>query len=409
MAISDTLVRRVPGVAEQRATRVVFFIVGFAFSAWAALVPFAKARAGLSDGALGLLLLCLGIGSIVAMPVAGASTARFGCRRVMVVATLAAAAALPFLATLSALPALVAALVLLGAGLGAMDVAMNIQAIIVERGSGRSMMSGFHGLFSLGGIAGAGGMAALLSAGASPLAAVLCVSLGIAAALAVSARHLLPYGARSEGPAFAVPRGIVLLIGALAFVLFLAEGAVLDWSAVFLTSVRHMDASYAGLGYAAFAVTMTAGRLAGDRIVDRLGPRRVVLAGSLCAAAGFVAAVGGPCWAAPRLGYALVGGGWAAGPRAPAAGPGGGRGGWGGPAAGAPRPAAAPGGRRRPGKRRCWATPWSASAARTSSRCCSAPPGGRASCRRTWRCPRSPPSATPASSPARRASASSPT
>jgi predicted MFS family arabinose efflux permease len=307
MTTSDTLSRHAPGVAEQRATRIVFFIVGFAFSAWAALVPFAKERAGLSDGALGLLLLCLGIGSIITMPIAGASAARFGCRRVMVVATLAAAAVLPFLATLSALPALVAALMVFGAGLGAMDVAMNIQAIIVERASGRSMMSGFHGLFSLGGIAGAGGMAALLSAGASPLAAVLCVSLGIAAALAGSARHLLPYGARKEGPAFAMPRGIVLLIGALCFVLFLAEGAVLDWSAVFLTSVRGMATSYAGLGYAAFAATMTAGRLAGDRIVDRLGPRRVVLVGGLCAAAGFVVATAAPSWEAALLGYALVG------------------------------------------------------------------------------------------------------
>ena len=188
-----------------------------------------------------------------------------------------------------------------------MDVAINIQAIIVERASGRSMMSGFHGLFSLGGIAGAGGMAALLSAGASPLAAVLCVSLGIAAALAVSAGHLLPYGARKEGPAFAMPRGIVLLIGALAFVLFLAEGAVLDWSAVFLTSVRDVAASYAGFGYAAFAATMTVGRLAGDRIVDRLGRQRVVLIGGLCAAFGFVVSVAVPSWEAALLGYALVG------------------------------------------------------------------------------------------------------
>jgi predicted MFS family arabinose efflux permease len=307
MATFGAILQRPPGVAEQRATRIVFFITGFGNSAWAALVPFAKARADISDGALGLLLLCLGIGSIVTMPLAGASAARFGCRRVMVAAALVIAAMLPFLATLSALPSLVAALMVFGAGIGALDVAINIQAIIVERASGRSMMSGFHGLFSLGGIAGAGGMAALLSAGAPPLAAALCVSLGIAAALAVSAMHFLPYGAKSEGPAFAVPHGIVLLIGMLCFVLFLAEGAILDWSAVFLTSNRHMAASYAGLGYAAFAATMTAGRLAGDRIVDRLGQRRVVLIGGLCAALGFVVAVAVPSWPMTLLGYALVG------------------------------------------------------------------------------------------------------
>ncbi len=84
MAISETTARRMPGVAEQRATRIVFFITGFGSSAWAALVPFAKARADISDGALGLLLLCLGFGSIVTMPLAGALAAKLGCRRVIV-------------------------------------------------------------------------------------------------------------------------------------------------------------------------------------------------------------------------------------------------------------------------------------------------------------------------------------
>ncbi len=307
MVTSEITSRHVPGVAEQRATRIVFFITGFGSSAWAALVPFAKTRADISDGALGLLLLCLGIGSIVTMPISGAFAAKFGCRRVMIVAALVVAATLPFLATLSALPSLVVTLMLFGAGVGAIDVAMNIQAIIVERASGRSMMSGFHGLFSLGGIAGAGGMAALLSSGASPLVATLCVSVGVLVALALSAAHLLPYGAKTEGPAFAVPHGIVLFIGMLCFVLFLAEGAVLDWSAVFLTSIRHMATSYAGLGYAAFATTMTIGRLAGDRIVDRLGRKRVVLIGGLCAAFGFVVATTVPSWQMALLGYALVG------------------------------------------------------------------------------------------------------
>ncbi len=307
MAGSEISSRNVPGIAEQRATRIVFFITGFGGAAWAALVPFAKARTDVSDGALGLLLLCLGIGSIVTMPAAGAFAAKFGCRRVMIVAALVIAATLPLLATVSALPLLVVTLMLFGAGIGALDVAMNIQAIIVERESGRSMMSGFHGLFSLGGIAGAGGMAALLSAGATPLVATLCVSVGVVVALAASAAHLLPYGARNEGPAFALPHGIVLFIGVLCFVLFLAEGAILDWSAVFLTSVRHMATSYAGLGYAAFATTMTIGRLTGDRIVDRLGQRKVVLIGGLCAALGFVTTTAVPSWQAALLGYALVG------------------------------------------------------------------------------------------------------
>jgi predicted MFS family arabinose efflux permease len=305
MSPSETGIR--PGPAEQRATRIVFFATGLGNSAWAALVPYARARAGLSDGTLGLLLLCLGIGSIVTMPISGACAARFGCRRVMIAAALIMAAMLPLLSVLSTLPALVPALMIFGAGLGALDVAMNIQAIIVERGSGRAMMSGFHGLFSLGGIAGAGGMALLLGAGILPFPATLCVSALLLAALAASATHLLAYGARSDGPAFAIPHGIVLVIGILCFVLFLAEGAVLDWSAVFLTSVRHLASAGAGLGYAAFATTMTIGRLAGDRIVDRLGQGRVMLLGSLCAACGFLVTVAVPSWQVALLGYGLVG------------------------------------------------------------------------------------------------------
>jgi MFS family permease len=302
---------RIPNIAEQRATRMAFGVAGLGNAVWAALVPFAKTRIDISDGALGLLLLCLGIGSIVTMPAAGALVARFGCRNVIIIAILVIVATLPFLATLSALPLLVVTLMLFGAGLGTLDIAMNIQAIIVERAGGRSMMAGFHGLFSLGGIAGAGGMAALLVAGASPLVASLCMSVGILTALAIGAAHLLPYGARNDGPAFAIPHGIVLFIGILCLVLFLAEGAVLDWSGVFLTSVRHLAPAYAGLGYAAFATTMTIGRLAGDRVVDRLGHKKIVLIGGLLAAAGFVLAATLPSWQMTMLGCTLIGAGCA--------------------------------------------------------------------------------------------------
>ena len=296
-----------PGRLEQRATRLVFFVAGFGTAAWAPLVPFARARTGIDDAELGLLLLCLGAGSIVTMPLAGALSVRFGCRAVIIAGTILLCLALPLLATLSGVPFLVAALLAFGAGVGSVDVVMNIQAIIVEKASGRAMMSGFHGLFSVGGIAGAAGPTALLAAGASPLAATLCVIAGIAVAMAIAVPHLLPYGSRTDGPAFALPHGIVLLIGLLCFVLFLTEGAVLDWSAVFLASVRGMEKSYAGLGYAAFAAAMTIGRLTGDRIVQRLGGANIILFGGLCAAAGFALTVMVPSVGATLLGYALVG------------------------------------------------------------------------------------------------------
>jgi predicted MFS family arabinose efflux permease len=299
--------RSAPARSEQVATRIAFFIAGFGMAAWAPLVPFAKARIGMNDGVLGLLLLFLGIGSFVAMPLAGAFAAWVGCRRVVIVSVLAICLALPLLATVSSLPILVAVLLLFGAGLGALDVSMNIIAIIVERASGRPMMSGFHGLFSLGGIAGAAGVSALLSTGASPLMATLVVVAGIACALMKAAPHLLPYGGKSDGPVFAFPRGVVVFIGGLCFVLFLAEGAVLDWSAVFLTSARGMNTSCAGFGYAAFALTMTVGRLTGDRVVQHLGGVKIIVLGGLCSAAGFALVAATPFWPLALGGFALVG------------------------------------------------------------------------------------------------------
>ena len=293
------------------ATRLVFLAVGVAGAAWAALIPFVRVRAGLDDGALGLLLLGLGAGSIAAMPVAGALAPRVGCRALIVGALLVVASMLPLLAGLSSPPLLALALLVFGAGFGTVDVAMNMQAIIVERGSGRVMMSGFHALFSLGGIVGACAMAGLLALGASPLLAGAIAAAALLALLAGSAGALLPYGSAREGPAFAVPRGIVLLLGVLCFVAFLAEGAVLDWGAVFLATQRGVPAVYGGLGYAAFSATMTVGRFTGDRVVARFGGRAVVACSGVLAAAGFGSMIAVPFWPVAVAGYALVGAGCA--------------------------------------------------------------------------------------------------
>ena len=307
MTAINTQMPLVPGRLEQMSTRIAFFIAGFGLAAWAPLVPYAKARAGLDEATLGLLLLCLGAGSILAMPIAGILATRFGCRRVLIGGTLLICLALPLLATASSLALLIATLFVFGAGLGAVDSTVNLQAVIVERASGRNMMSGFHGLFSVGGIAGAAGVSALLALGLSPLWAIVVVIVLILAALLKAAPHLLAYGSESTGPAFAVPHGVVLFIGLLCFTVFLAEGAMLDWSAVLLTTEKNIGEAYAGLGYAAFALTMTAGRLTGDTIVKRLGARRVIVVGGIFAAAGMALATLAPSWEVSLLGYALVG------------------------------------------------------------------------------------------------------
>lgn len=300
-----------PGLREQFATRVAFFITGFSISAWAPLVPYAKGRLGLDEATLGLLLLCLGIGSIVSMPLAGALTSRYGCRRVIIVVASVACVCLPLLAALTSVALMVAALFVYGASMGALGCVTNIQAIIVERASGKTMMSGFHGLFSCGGILGAAGVSALLSLGVWPWLTMMFVVLFIAIALLKAGPHLLgdirSGSTEPAGPAFAIPHGIVLFIGLMCFTVFLTEGAMLDWSAVFLSAQRGVEPSYAGFGYAVFALAMAIGRLGGDPVVRRLGPHRIILLGGLCAAVGMVVATLIPFWQAALCGYALVG------------------------------------------------------------------------------------------------------
>ena len=292
---------------EQHAIRAAFFMPGFAIAAWAPLVPFAKARAGLDEAMLGIVLLCLGAGSLVAMPLAGALAARQGCRRVMVAAMLAASLALPALAVAPGAVGLGLALFVFGAAIGAMDCTMNLQAVAVERESGRALMSGFHAFYSIGGFAGAAAMTALLSAGAAPLSACVAAVAVVLALVAAACRHWRAEEVDSDVPAFAWPRGSVLLIGAVCFVMFLAEGAMLDWGAVFLDQAKDMDPARAGVGYVAFSLAMTVARLSGDRVVQAIGPLRAVVAGALVAFAGFALIVLAPgAW--PALGgFVLVG------------------------------------------------------------------------------------------------------
>ncbi len=295
------------GSRERRSTRVLFFIGGFCAGAWASLIPFAKARAGLDEGTLGLLLLCLGFGSIIAMPVAGVLATRFGCRAVLTAACVAVCIALPLLAIASTFTSLAVSLFLFGAALGSADCAFNIQAIIVETASARALMSGFHGFYTLGGILGSTSVSALLLLGASPPLSTLAAAAVMLALLYTAFSGLLPYGTPAEGPAFAIPRGIVLFFGILCCIVFLAEGAMLDWSGVFLTQYRGIPSAQSGFGFATYALAMTVGRFTGDAVVNRLGPRMTVTCGGTIAVAGILTAALIPAWEFALVGYALVG------------------------------------------------------------------------------------------------------
>ncbi len=305
----DNNIISAPAKKEQISTRIIFFIAGFTTAAWAALVPYVKSNTGANDATLGMLLLCFGGGALIAMPVTGALAAKFGCRKLMAVSTIAFSLLLPMLPSLSQISFLVVGLFLFGVFIGLTDCAMNIQAVIVEKSSDKPIMSGFHGFYSIGGIAGAGSMSAILLLGVPTVFAAMIISAIGLVLLAISYNGFLNYANVSSGPLIAVPKGIVLVIGIVCFAVFLSEGAVLDWGAVFLIEHHGLNETLGALGFAAFATTMTIGRLTGDRIVMRVGSARVVFLGALFACFGFIIAVMSPYLPLAIAGFALVGAG----------------------------------------------------------------------------------------------------
>lgn len=297
--------------AARFAVAVIFLVHGILVASWVVHIPTVQARLGLSEGLLGLALLGIAGGSLVAMPATGLLVARFGSRPLTVWTSLAFCAALP-LPLLASRPLLLgAALAVFGACAGAMDVAMNAHAVAVEQRWGRPVMSGFHAMFSLGGFAGAALGGLLLSHGAAPLGHVAAVAAVLAVVgLAVFGR-LLPAGvdvvARTPGRRLQRPSGWLLGLGALGFCVLLSEGAMGDWSAVYLRTARGAGPGLAAAGFATFSLTMGGARLVGDRLASRLGSVALLRWGTALAAVGLALALVPAHPYAAVAGFGLVG------------------------------------------------------------------------------------------------------
>lgn len=295
------------GEREAHATRAFFFIGGFGSASWAPLVPLLRARLAIGDDVLGLLLLCIGIGSLATMPLSGALAARLGCRRVLMVTGMLFACALLAVTLVDSLWIAVPIILAFGALMGCIDVVINIAAVIVEKGIGRRIMSGMHAFWSLGGFVGAGlygvwvGVLGLTAFQSTAIAA------GIVLALTVGfGRNLIPYGG-GGGSLVALPRGIVVFVGITAFIAFLSEGAVMDWSGVYLTAVRGMDLALAGVGFSVFSAAMLTMRFLGDRVVQRIGQRPVAVGGALLTFLGILLVMFAPVDALLYAGFFAIG------------------------------------------------------------------------------------------------------
>jgi len=269
-----------------------FFVNGFLLGGWALQIPALMARLEISETMLGLLILVLGAGALVAMPVCGFLIGRVGSRPVLLALAFLASPGLILVAILPNLALAVAVLFLFGAMVGGMDVAMNANAVSAERQLGRPIMSSSHGFWSLGGFAGAasGGLVIqhfghLAHAGAASLIALLLV--------AAAARHIIegdrPIEA-SRKPLRLPSNPLIYLIGVIALLSMVPEGTVLDWGALYLQQERGADIATAGLGFAAFSATMALMRFVGDGIRGRFGAVTTLRVSSLVAALGMAGA-----------------------------------------------------------------------------------------------------------------------
>lgn len=289
------------------AARMAFFIPAFAFSSWAPMIPVVKSRLGIEADVLGLLILCIGVSAFVMMPLAGVIAQRFGCRKTILGACTVMAVAIVLLSCMNSVWQYAVVLSLFGAAMGIGDVTMNMNAVMVEKGYGRRLMSSMHAFWSIGSFVGVGCFTVLATIGI-PVIVVAILHCALAFGCAVYfCRGWLEYKSSGGGRALAVPRGIVVVIGIMAGMIFLAEGAIMDWSGVLLMEVKNIDVSLAGSGYAIFSVTMFVMRLLGDRTVQMIGEKKAVIGGSILTAVGFVLLVGTDSLYWNALAFVLVG------------------------------------------------------------------------------------------------------
>lgn len=290
------------------AVSIVFLLLGFGTGVWAVHIPIIQARLGVDPGVLGLVMFAMASGAIVGMPVMGSLIARLGSRRPTAWATFAFTVVMALPVVAPDLPLLFAAAFVFGAALGSLDVAMNTQAAEVEAARRRPTMSSFHGFFSVGGLAGSLVGAGVIAIGWGNGGGALIAALACLALAAYAVTHLFESGRPAAvGPRFALPGRAIIALGFIAFLCFAIEGAVGDWSALYLSTVKGAAPAAAAAGFAMFSLAMAICRLVGDGIVERLGQTLTIVLGGALIALGVAIAIIAPWPALGALGFALVG------------------------------------------------------------------------------------------------------
>ena len=300
----------------KHAVTLVFFGSGFGFASWASRIPQVRSELDLSPAALGILLLAIAPGSLIALPSAGAVVHRFGAARTIVVTSLVASFGLILagLGVLIGVAPVAVGLVFIGLGVGIWDVAMNVEGAEVERRLARSIMSRFHAGFSLGTVAGAVGGAAMNALSVSVTVHLVGVAIVLGIAMPLATRNFLPAGNEDEhgdGARVSVLRAWreprTLLIGVFVLTMAFSEGTGNDWIAVASIDGHGASSALGSLAFGLFVAAMTAGRWFGASLLDRFGRVATMRASALVAFVGLMLFVFGPAPAVNALGIALWG------------------------------------------------------------------------------------------------------
>ena len=292
---------------------LAFFINGALLATWVTRIPEIQKNLSLTEATLGLTLLGISFGVLTALSLADSFIAKFGSGKVSVVGGVLMCIILPMMAVAPTIIVLWIALFVFGGAMSAMDVAINDQAIMVEKESQKPLMSSFHAAYSVGGLAGAliGAFFANIPF-FKPFYHFLLIAFISIILLLISNRYFLPSGKREQTPQkkkspFKLPERALWVLGLIAFSSSIGEGAMADWSAVYLSSALKTTASFAALGYAAFSITMTIGRLVGDRIIKRFNPKSIVQFGSFIATLGLTLAILTKSPYVVMIGFAAIG------------------------------------------------------------------------------------------------------
>jgi MFS family permease len=288
----------------------LFFFMGICFASWAARIPDIQAKFQLSEGELGTLLLCLPIGSMVGLPIAGWSVHHYGSRIVILICSFAYALTLPLIGLAPSPWVIVPVLMIFGMLGNIMNISLNTQALGLEDQLGKSILASFHGLWSMAGFTGAGLGAGMILLQFSPAAHYGVVALLSVVIILFSQKYVINDKREKDGAGGLVlkkPDQLLLRVGLISFLGMMAEGCMFDWSGVYFKKIVEAKPELVSLGYVCFMGAMATGRFVTDKATNRYGKIPVLQVSGVLIFIGLVMAVLFPSLYTAGLGFLLVG------------------------------------------------------------------------------------------------------